>query len=433
MGNHENIQRFIPFRKSQIIEMLVNEGELHPEECDNFRKLCRMIESIFHFEFHAKEKFLTNNYYPFNPDKDTKNFTTYSNDELVDCEENLVSKFIEVLDDANYERITEEHIQHAMRENFLSNISLHVDMDDYERQIIYFRGENIHTQTVKKWFFKTVEIEAPVFERLAILTKFKNDDYFEAKKIKNPNFIPGSIVIKLFKNIPKADLEMLFPNAHVKMRLKDALVMGGSIVGGGIGITLKAGAGLVAFVIVLWSLITSYITGGTIKMPEPAQTAQLIGGVSALGIIGGFVWKQYNNYKNRKIQFMKTLSDNLYFKNLDNNTGVFHYLINSAEEEECKEAILAYYFLHTSNDSLTKEKLDEEVEQWLESKNSRVNFEIGDALEKLKQLDICMADTSTGENNPLYTALPIGDALRQIDLIWDDYFQYTDKPGSTNN
>ena len=37
---------------------------------------------------------------------------------------------------------------------------------------------------------------------------------------------------------------------------------------------------------------------------------------------------------------MKALSDNLYFKNLDNNAGVFHHLIDAAEEEEVKEAIV---------------------------------------------------------------------------------------------
>ena len=67
----------------------------------------------------------------------------------------------------------------------------------------------------------------------------------------------------------------------------------------------------------------------------------------ALGLatLGGFLFKQINKFKSRKIKFMKALSDNLYFKNLDNNAGVFHHLVDTAEEEEFKEAILAYYFL----------------------------------------------------------------------------------------
>jgi hypothetical protein len=42
--------------------------------------------------------------------------------------------------------------------------------------------------------------------------------------------------------------------------------------------------------------------------------------------------------------FMKTLGDNLYFKNLDNNAGVFFHIIAEAEEEEFKEALLGYLF-----------------------------------------------------------------------------------------
>ena len=45
---------------------------------------------------------------------------------------------------------------------------------------------------------------------------------------------------------------------------------------------------------------------------------------------------------------MKALADSLYFKNLDNNAGVFHHLVDAAEEEEFKEAVLAYYFLLTA-------------------------------------------------------------------------------------
>jgi hypothetical protein len=96
------------------------------------------------------------------------------------------------------------------------------------------------------------------------------------------------------------------------------------------------------------------------------------------------LFKQINKFKNRKIKFMKALSDNLYFKNLDNNTGVFHHLADTAEEEEFKEAILAYYFLLTSDRDLTTTELDETIERWFESRhNCIVNFEIEDALRKL--------------------------------------------------
>ena len=57
----------------------------------------------------------------------------------------------------------------------------------------------------------------------------------------------------------------------------------------------------------------------------------LLAGIAALG---GYLWKQFNSFKNRKLKFMQSLTQNLYFKNLDNNAGVFHKLANDAEDED---------------------------------------------------------------------------------------------------
>jgi predicted transcriptional regulator YdeE len=34
----------------------------------------------------------------------------------------------------------------------------------------------------------------------------------------------------------------------------------------------------------------------------------------------------------------KTLSDNIYYRNVNNNAGIFDYIIGAAEDQECKEA-----------------------------------------------------------------------------------------------
>ena len=71
--------------------------------------------------------------------------------------------------------------------------------------------------------------------------------------------------------------------------------------------------------------------------------------------------KPNQQFKNRKIQFMKALSENLDFRDLDNDAGVFHYLLDAAEEEEVKEAVLAYYFLRTAARPLTAAELDRRI------------------------------------------------------------------------
>jgi hypothetical protein len=116
---------------------------------------------------------------------------------------------------------------------------------------------------------------------------------------------------------------------------------------------------------------------------------------------------------------MKALTDSLYFKNLDNNTGVFHHLVDEAEEEEFKEAILAYYFLLVDDRDLTTTELDETIERWFENKhNCKINFEIEDALHKLKRWDIAYQEGNILRKKDL------NGALQQLDKIWDNYFPY---------
>ena len=116
---------------------------------------------------------------------------------------------------------------------------------------------------------------------------------------------------------------------------------------------------------------------------------------------------------------MKTLADNLYFKNLDNNMGVFHRLIDAAEEEECKEAMLAYYFLITSDNPLSATKLDSQIEDWFEIKlGQSLDFEIEDALQKLLTLGL-VSTTSEG-----YQAISLDEARKVLDHTWDNYFTY---------
>ena len=117
---------------------------------------------------------------------------------------------------------------------------------------------------------------------------------------------------------------------------------------------------------------------------------------------------------------MKTLADSLYFRNLDNNAGVFHRLVDAAEEEECKEAVLAWTFLLTHEAALTAEALDAVIEAFLaEQIDGPVDFEIDDALDKLERFGI----VTRRDDGTLVALEPIA-AARRLDEIWDDLYRF---------
>jgi len=426
MSEYNEPERFIPFQKAEIIRLLCKDGYLTPSNQKKFKNVCTLLECIFHFIFHKKIECLKSNYYPLNPDKITKTTKVYTEDDIKACEKNLLEKFEEILNDANYEKITQDDLNYAIEKASLFKINLFVDFDDFEGQLIYRKGVRQEETVQKRLFRKPLKTDITVFDRVALLIKFKDKAYFESQKRKDLKFKPGSMIIKLFKNIPKADMEMMFPNTQVRMRYRDILFMIICALGGGVAVVLKAGAGLIAMISVLWFLTRSFIfTGGKIPPLGPTEISCMVGGVSALTAIIAFLVKHWNDYKNRIIKFMKDLGDNLYFKNLDNNAGVFHYILNEAEEEECKEAILSYYFLIRSDNGLTASDLDHVIEQWFATQyDTVIDFEISDALRKLKELDLCKTIEKNAPEDTIWQAAPLDDACTQLDYIWDNYFQF---------
>ncbi len=85
--------RFIPFRKKDIINMLLNEGAFKSrEEKNKFRKVCGITGSIFHFEFHSLLEKLKDEYFPINPD--LKRSADPSDEERENANRKLIDKLM---------------------------------------------------------------------------------------------------------------------------------------------------------------------------------------------------------------------------------------------------------------------------------------------------------------------------------------------------
>ncbi len=88
-----------------------------------------------------------------------------------------------------------------------------------------------------------------------------------------------------------------------------------------------------------------------------------------------------------------------------------------------KEAVLAYYFLLTAKDPLTKNQLDDRIENWLAERwDCQIDFEIGEAGNKLQRLNLIQQD---GE---ILKGVPLNEAKQTLDTIWDNFFRYNQTP-----
>lgn len=321
-----------------------------------------------------------------------------------------------VLEHSNYSRISQETLDQSFDSADLIGLNLAIDLNAYKDYEIYVRGHHTAKEKVSKFIFWKKKIEIEYYDRVVIYLNYKEADYFKKKKVnlKKLPIDPGCIILKVFKRVPKNDLETIFPNAVPKMSRTDKLLFWVPGIGGGISLLSTK---------VIPALITmygAYQSGETIDLLN--SKTSLNQGLIALGILGVYLFRQYSNFVNKKIKYSKMLSDSLYFKNLGNNSGAFYSLLNSSEEEIMKETILAYAFLLRSETALTEEELDHQIESWFMTKlDASLDFDVKDALLKLKNAGLGI------ESDGKWKVVPLNEALIRIDEIWDGVFDYNQK------
>lgn len=406
LGAMAERERFVPTRVGALTNELCTLPWSERDDEERFRSFSSLASALFHYQFHAREQVVIDAWEQVG--------TTPSADET------LTAELTDLLDGANYTPVTMAELDDAMTRESLISLRLDVDLDDYDDLLIYRRGSHSDTVEIPKWMgTRSDQRDITVDERVIVHTRVKPQSWFDESGVDpaKRNLVPGHVALKQFQNVPRADIEMLLPSARVRMRRIDSLLVGVPALASGIAVLmtkLLPTLGLIFLLVAAW-------LGLRDDSPDLDQTSLvlLLGGAIAFG---GFVFRQFSKLKNRRLEYLKTLSDNLYFRTLGDGPGVLHTLLASAEQQETVEVLLAYRFLLAAPDGLTAEQLDATIESWLrESCSSDIDFEVEDALAKLRYLEIA-------EGLTVIRAVPLPEALSMLDRRWDDLFEHRSSP-----
>ena len=438
-------ESFIPFRRTDIINLCLEDGKLQGKDVQLFQEFCDILTAFFHFRFHHTLESIKDNYTIFNPNSDVKTLQEPSLEEYEEMENEVIKGFKYILERANYIQLSDDIVQKSLEAKSLINLQTDVDFDDFDEFYCYYRGDIDEHITVKKFKFFNKERILDILERVVLLIKFKGPGYFQAKakkdkQYKDLNFIPGKMYLYFYKNIPKLDLDLLFPNIQTSMTWKDKLLFGVPAIGAAIPLLLRAVPNILLVIVAIFILLKADSVVQSIEVDkEKVRDLMpiLVATLSLTMTLGGFAVKQYTKYKSKEIKFQKEVSDTLFFKNLANNASVFQALVDIAEEEECKEIILVYYHILTSQEKLNTEKLDRKIEQWMTEKlGIEMDFDIHGPLNNLEKLrgKIVYEDNNEDEIKevPLLSydqqgninILPLEDSKMILDYVWDNAFQY---------
>jgi len=413
-GAAEPRDRFIPVRKSDILDALIGHGGLHDAAAEKFRLLGRLLGAIYHYEYFERLEALHNDYDHFNPDLPPG--AAVDPQTLAREHDELVATLTRVLAKADFVEVMPDDLARSHQERHVLNVAIELPAADYREVRFFRRGRHRAMVQVAGWFgLRRRKVEVDVYDDLVLMVMIKPASEIMSKRLahhlaKN-RLRPGSILIKYFRDVARSDLSMLFPDVRVVMSRFDKLVLGLPAIAGGIPILLK----LIPAISVLAVIIATYL--GAAGAARGDETQQALAAVSALVALGGFLAHQWLKYQRQSLMYQKEISDTVYFHNISNNAGVFDHIIGSAEKQEFKEALLAYCFLARADAPLTQAELERRVEAWLKATfRVDVDFEVAEALAKLARLKLLRR-----EGGRLAVA-GLDEAIGILERAWAGFF-----------
>lgn len=360
-------EHFIPLRKAELTDRLLANSELTEDERSALAALFDRLATSLHAEFYRRLDSLKNLYAPFDPDCAVAELDPRIHAASRERLRQLFDEFDELAERANFRALTLKDLNDALSQRSHWGLQLEIDIDAFERLEIYARGNvtgKRQRRRLSNWM-RLEQLDVPVYERLIVMFRLAG----ERRVLRHLDH--NSVFIKLFKDIPRLDFDMLLPATSVKMTIVDRMK-----------ILLPTMSGLS---IAIWKIFQGALL---------AAFAGIYGLLAVLGLVGGTIGygiRSFYGYLNTKNKYQLSLTESLYYQNLDNNAGVFFRLLDEAEEQENCEAVLGYFFLwrNTSADGLTSDELDARVEAFLQGLAGRsVDFEVTDALAKLERFGL---------------------------------------------
>ncbi len=357
---------FIPLGIDSLLDALADSG-LNAEALQAAAMLRRLLGEHFRVQLNR----LREDYRPWNPDREL-----LLDDEAPTDVRRLIGDIDRLLVQGNYIPLDRDQIRLALERSSPYGLVIDIDLERYRHVTLYYRGKSSDQVEHRDWrtlFLKKRRSSLLRYSRLCLLLQYADEEQH-----------PG-IHIKLFKDILRADLEMLFPECRVRMKpfdkIKLALTGGGGTAGG-----LMATLGKISAAASPWTIVLA------------------IGGFAAL------LWRQISKVFVQRTRYQATLARNLYFHNLDNNAGALAYLNELALDEEIKELLLSWAML-LIHGPMSLEQLDDRCEEWFaERYGIGIDFDIADALKKLQGFGLVEAHGEEIAVLPMEQVLP---GLRQ--------------------
>lgn len=379
----EHYGAFIPLSRQAVVKHLTaRAGE--GEDAADFARLAVALHALRHRQYLDLGERVRACYLPFSPDRDTVRALPLGPNDRLARREELAGIVGRLLRRANYVALSEDDINRIITSNQPWSLRVSVDLSEYEHFGLHYRDVYEETHSFRRsdlFYLKRETVTIRSFRRLFLFLKLKPADTRAEELMREKGvsrkraermverrrrFLPKGassdfIYVKIFKDIPEYDVQILFPNRKVEFRPFDKVKFG-----------VTAGGG---------TLFGIFSTTG--KLAAATSPFAMAGAMA--GFIG-LIARQVKSFFSHRTKYMAELAQKLFFHNLANNRAALALMLDRAEEEEFKEDLFALAFLAGRTvDESELGTAKAAIERAL-ARDYRVgvDFEIDDALARLE-------------------------------------------------
>jgi hypothetical protein len=336
--------RFIPVSRDNVVKKLL--------ELDWSEQGAQAVDDTLYYIGRLRQQHtavtldgLMEDYHRFNPDNDMEFTTAVAHEELEEQRERFLNGVETMVFRANFERISRADLEQIVNKTSPYGVDVDVDLDEYEPLLPFFRGTKVNERSERDWrwlYLHKRHLRIHSYERLFLaltlkpkaqrvaeimskegMTEKQAERRFKKLRRALPDWVSTEhVYLKMFKNIPQIDIDMLLPNNGVKFRPFDRLML------------WVSGGGSTAYALIV----------AVLKLVLAVAISPFFMFMTLFGF-GGTAFRQFMSVINTRNRYMMELVQKLYFHNISNNQGVLTLLLDEAEEEDIKEDALLYAFL----------------------------------------------------------------------------------------
>ncbi|CAM0912329.1 unnamed protein product [Alopecurus aequalis] len=285
-----------------------------------------------------------------------------------------------------------------VRSNYLPRITLSNIWEPASRESC----DNNVWEIVKASFgilFGKSTLQEPAFQELIILY---SDDAGQSNEMEKSEMLPPQL--KIYEKIPIPDLPVVFPHKKLSFRILDT-----------VRLDIATFIGLLAYAVnyKFESLASS-----------PSAFLLDIAAFTALAIL---VFRVTLGYKQTRDRYQLLVNKTLYEKTLASGFGSVYFLLDASEQQQYKEALLAYAMLLCKNkyQVSSRASIRETCEQFMyENFDAKIEMPIDKAMETLLRFGL-VVELPTNGFSPSVIALPCTDACEILKSRWDSLLEHS--------